>query len=414
MDIDIRVFNSIIKILFMVIFAYQIFYVIVAFVKRQPKYTNPIVYHRFAVLICARNEESVLGNLIESIKTGDYPQNLVDVYVMADNCTDSTARVAENRGAIVYTRENKTLVGKGYALEALLNKIAGDAGVDKYDGYFVFDADNLIRHDYITRMNEKFCQGYDVITSLRNSKNYGDNWLTAGCGLRFLRECKFLNLPRDILGTPCPVGGTGFLFSRKALMNRDGWHYHLLTEDIQFSVDNIIKDAKMGYCDKAMFYDEQPDDLSQSVKQRMRWRKGIFQVVASYGNKLIEGMFSGKFACYDMLACFAAPAFLSFLCFGANVFTLSVYAANGLSEMFIAKCIFDLIAGSYSTLFFIGSLTTISCWKILRCPNYKKVLYTFTFPFFMMTYLPISVMALFTNVRWTPIKHKDAKKIKEI
>lgn len=169
------------------------------------------------MLICARNEESVLGNLIESIKTGDYPQNLVDVYVMADNCTDSTARVAENRGAIVYTRENKTLVGKGYALEALLNKIAGDAGVDKYDGYFVFDADNLVRHDYITRMNEKFCQGYDVITSLRNSKNYGDNWLTAGCGLRFLRECKFLNLPRDILGTPCPVGGTGFLFSARYL-----------------------------------------------------------------------------------------------------------------------------------------------------------------------------------------------------
>lgn len=415
MKIDVDVFNMIIKIIFSAIFAYQAFYIIVPYIfKKANKSGKKINYHRFAVLICARNEEAVIGNLIESIKTRDYPQKLVDVFVMADNCTDSTALVAQNRGARVYTRYNKTLVGKGYALEALLQNIVGDYGIDNYDGYFVFDADNLIRPDYIKEMNEKFCDGYDVITGLRNSKNYGDNWLTAGCGLWFLRECKFLNLPRDILGVACPVGGTGFLFSHKALMNRGGWHYHLLTEDIQFSIDNILKNAKMGYCDSAVFYDEQTGDLGQSVNQRMRWRKGIFQVIAGYGDKLFKGIFSGNFACYDMLACFAAPAFLSFLCFGANVFTLSVYAANGLSKWLIVESVCGLIAGSYSTMFVMGRLTTLSCWKILRCPNYKKVLYTFTFPFFMMTYLPISVMALFTNVRWTPIKHKDSKKIKEI
>ncbi len=71
--------------------------------------------HRFAVLVAARNEEAVIGQLIESIQMQDYPSELVDVYVVADNCDDSTASVAREKGAFVYERFNKVHVGKGYA-----------------------------------------------------------------------------------------------------------------------------------------------------------------------------------------------------------------------------------------------------------------------------------------------------------
>ena len=37
-------------------------------------------------------------------------------------------------------------------------------------------------------MNRTFSEGYEIITSYRNSKNYGDNWITAGYALWFLRE----------------------------------------------------------------------------------------------------------------------------------------------------------------------------------------------------------------------------------
>ena len=104
-------------------------------------------------------------------------------------------------------------VGKGYALQTLLGHLEQDYPAG-FDGYFVFDADNILDPDYIAAMNRTFSQGHDIVTSYRNSKNYGDNWISAGYALWFLRESRYLNHARSLLGTSCAVSGTGFLFSR--------------------------------------------------------------------------------------------------------------------------------------------------------------------------------------------------------
>ena len=78
---------------------------------------------RYGVLICARNESAVIGQLLDSIVGQTYPGELVEVFVAADNCTDDTARIARAHGAVVYERQNKLQVGKGYALRFLLGKI---------------------------------------------------------------------------------------------------------------------------------------------------------------------------------------------------------------------------------------------------------------------------------------------------
>lgn len=127
-------------------------------------------------------------------------------FVVADNCTDATGRLAWERGAEVYYRRDRQRVGKGYALDYLLRQVKQDYG-DCFDGYFVFDADNLLEPDYISRMNETFSQGYQVVTSCRNSKNFGSNWISAGYALWFLRESEFLNHALMLLGTSCAVSG---------------------------------------------------------------------------------------------------------------------------------------------------------------------------------------------------------------
>ena len=75
----------------------------------------------------------------------------------------------------------------------------------------------------------------------RNSKNYGTNWISAGYALWFLRESRFLNGARMKLGTSCAISGTGFLVSSKMIQKDGGWKYNLLTEDIEFSTDHIIR-----------------------------------------------------------------------------------------------------------------------------------------------------------------------------
>lgn len=144
--------------------------------------------------------------------------------MVADNCTDNTAEISRQHGAIVYERFNNILVGKGYAMDYVFNKIKDEQGdYTCYDGYFVFDADNVIDVNYVMEMNKVFDSGYKVVTSYRNSKNYDTNWITAGYSLWFIREAKYLNNPRMMIKTSCAVSGTGYLVDSSIIKkNEDG------------------------------------------------------------------------------------------------------------------------------------------------------------------------------------------------
>ena len=392
----IKLINFIIATVFFVCYSYQFAYILVPYLKKEKPH-KPAELHRYAVLISARNEELVIGNLLDSISAQDYPSSLVRVFVVADNCTDKTAKVARAHGAIVYERFNDKLVGKGYALEYLLDRIGEEYG-DVFDAYMVFDADNLLSEDYISRMNETFSDGYRIITSYRNSKNYGDNWISAGYALWFLREAKYLNNARYLLGTSCAVSGTGFMFSREILKSCGGWPFHLLVEDIEFTIHNIVSGEKVGYCPRAVLYDEQPTKFSQSWKQRMRWARGYIQILRKYGGRLLHGIFAKRsFSCFDMTMNIAPAVILSFLGIIINVGAAVYSVLNGGGTDVLLQSFGQLILNTCLMMFIIGAITTISEWKNIYCSTPKKILYAFTFPLFMLTYLPICIVALFSS-----------------
>ena len=166
-------------------------------------------------MVAARNEETVIADLIHSIKVQNYPAELIDIFVIADNCTDNTADVAREAGAIVFPRSNDKLVGKGYALDYGLKAIWEQYADRDYEAFFVFDADNVLDVNYFREMNATFDNGAKASTSYRNSKNFGSNWISAGYGVWFLREAKFLNQARLTLNTSCAVSGTGFFIVRR-------------------------------------------------------------------------------------------------------------------------------------------------------------------------------------------------------
>ena len=368
------------------------------------------------MLISARNEEAVIGQLLDSIARQDYPADLVTTFVVADNCTDSTAQVARDAGAVVFERFNKLRVGKGYALDFLLDQIKEQYGAEWFDGYFVFDADNLLQRDYITRMNEVFDQGCAIVTSYRNSKNYGDNWISAGYALWFLRDAAFLNAPRAQLGISCVVAGTGFLFSGEIMRRCGGWPFHTLTEDTEFTVHNILQGEKIGYCGAAEIFDEQPTRLSQSWRQRLRWAKGYLQVLRKDGGRLAAGIFSKNGpSCFDMLMSILPAMVLTFcsVLFGSAATVLQLILGKNILPILVAFA--ASFAVPYLLLLLVGIITTATQWHSIRATAFKKVLYTFTFPLFMLTYIPISIAAIFSpKVEWKPIEHKVAVSISEM
>ena len=108
--------NFAIVVLFTLLYLYQGFYVVVGLVRRRwSDRHQPAKLHRFAAIVSARNEEAVIGELLESLRKQDYPAELLDLYVVADNCTDGTAEAARRAGAFVYERFDQSKKGKGYA-----------------------------------------------------------------------------------------------------------------------------------------------------------------------------------------------------------------------------------------------------------------------------------------------------------
>ena len=407
-------------IFFTAAYAYQFVYLAVGLFGKGKQVRQDAKLHRYAAIISARNEEGVIGDLVKSLKAQNYPAHLLDVFVVADNCTDSTAAVARKAGATVYERFNKVQVGKGYAMDWLFHRIFEDKGEQTYDAFLVFDADNLVDPNFVREMNKMFDTGeYAALTSYRNSKNFCDNWISAGYALWFLREARFLNRPRTQLGVNCAVSGTGFLIAGDVIREDGGWPYHLLTEDIEFSIACAVRGRKIGYCGTAVVYDEQPVQFRQSWDQRMRWSKGFYQVDAKYGARLVKGFCQKptrkSWSCYDMFMTVAPGMLLTLVTIAFNL--VMCFACLG-QPMYIIRGIFD-VAGSflvstvcsfYLGLLLYGLLTVLCEWKQIQIPNYKKILYVFTFPIFMFTYIPISLAALVQKVEWKPIYHTGSQK----
>ncbi|MBO7674104.1 MAG: glycosyltransferase family 2 protein [Atopobiaceae bacterium] len=411
--------NLIIWVAFTLAYLYQVIYMVWVLIKGMVTLPPAKKNHSYAFVIAAHNEEPVIGNLVKSILSQNY-DGRIDCFVVADNCTDTTAELAEKAGAIAWRRDDLVRKGKSWALDYAFGRILDEYG-DTYEGFFVMDADNILSPDYVRVMNDAFDEGYLVCTSYRNSKNFDSSWVSSAYATWFLREARFLNNARMMLGTSCAISGSGWLVSAAIVRGMHGWRFHTLTEDIQFSTFCCAHGIQIGYA-PAEFFDEQPVTFKASWTQRMRWTKGFYQVFFSYCKNLLHGMFvRHRFASYDMLMTVAPGMLLSLISMLLN----SVYLILGsLSHGYLATpdevrmCLGSLLmtfVSMYAMFFVIGLLTTVVERKhIYARKRWRVVTNLFTFPLFMFTYIPMAVIALFKKVEWIPTKHDIAVNFDEV
>ena len=427
--------------------------------------------HKYAVLIAARNEENVIQNLIESIKLQDYPKELVTIFVVADNCTDKTAEIARQNGAICYERFDSEHRTKGFALQFLVECIRRDYGIHTYDAYMIFDADNLLKSDFISRMNDSFDAGEKIVTSYRNTKNFGDNWISASYGIHWLRTVLSEHKARSFFGLATRIQGTGFLFASEIIDG--GWNYTSLTEDRAFCADAVVQGYKISYNHEAEFYDEQPIDIKTAMRQRIRWAKGHLQGFVETGWQLFSHIFkknetktkeeiendpalaSGAkfhFMSFDMLslvfpygfACFLRDVvvfILEFIVVTSSIFLIGPaffpsvmsYAPTALKTVLdllgigitatngLAVLILFLVFSFASFVFSYLSNSLVAAYVFImerkRIPKIsleKKIWFCLTFPLFDLIGKIANLIACLTKVEWKPIKHGVSTNIAEI
>ncbi len=389
---------------------YQLLISLCSLVKLKDKPLLEEKENRFMAIIPAHNEEMVVGNLIESLKNQNYPKDKYDIYVIADNCTDMTKKIAESAGAIVYERrspmEERT---KGHALQWFLRKkIAENA---QYDAFCVFDADNIVDENFLVSMNKKLCQGEEVVQGYRDIKNPTDSWVSAGYAIFYWMMNRFYHLARYNLGLSPLINGTGFMV-KFDVVKPNGWETETLTEDIEFSLQRIIAGKKLGWSTDAIVYDEQPVEFKQSWSQRSRWTVGHIQCMGIYTKQLAVAVKEKKTAMnFDGLLYIVGsiPMFI------ITLLLLSLNFILYITNNFTGAELIENYARYLIPTFLLPIGTALVIMVLDKKPIKPMIKGLLCYPLFLGSWLLINFKCLFKReTKWEKIEHVRDIKIHEV
>ena len=431
--------NSVFSIISLIILLLFLHYVVIAIAGlfKYKKYPEVEHKNRFGLIIPAKNEETVVANLIQSVRDNNYPQELLDIFVVAHNCSDSTAKIARENNAYVYEYNNPNENTMGYAIRYLFSQIDKDFGTKNYDGFFIFNADNTFEKNYFNKMNDAF-EYYDkkyVISSFRQASNFNENLMTVMYGIYFAISCYLGARGRTLFNTSNRIFGCGYLFNSDLV--KDGWDYYSLTEDLEFSTREFIKGTEIRYCDEAIFYDEQPTSFRIMWRQRLRWARGVLIVSREHLLSCIKSIFDhnrkNRFAVYDMstfisriitVIIFSYLLRLLFLLFtplfGESIKDAFLYWDHTKTwwyNIFSSKstgALFSFISGLISSILLsiITYITTLFIGRNrFQSLSFGKIIGgLLLFPLFILSQFVLDIQALLSkNLIWKQIPHTGKK-----
>ncbi len=248
--------------------------------SKRPSAAGALVT-RFAIVIPAHNEELLLPRLLSSTRNQDYPGDLFETIVVADNCTDSTADIGRHQAATVLERFDEEKRGKGYAIKWALETI----DLNKYDAVLIVDADCFIDTNALRSLDQAM-QEKQVIQCYSGVGNPDESWFT-----RLLDVSRTINNiiyspAKQRLGLSCELTGTGMCFATR-LLRKYGWDAFTVGEDWEYYAKLIQNGETVGFDRNAKVYHQESSSLKQATSQRMRWSSGRFAVAWGYGFRLL-------------------------------------------------------------------------------------------------------------------------------
>lgn len=283
---------------------YNLFLSLFGFKRGGRSYEKQAPSARFLILVPAHNEQEVIAGMINNLLALEYPKELYDFYIIADNCTDDTARIARDMGAhvIVTQKEGKdSPTGKPIALRKALLAIPDYA--EKYDLLMIFDADNLMDASILSEVNSQYISENkpEIIQCYLGTKNR-NGLVAVFYHVTYTITNRFMNLSKYRLGWNVVVGGTGFAIQTSYLKSRGGWTTMSLTEDFEMQVDVSINGGRILWNHNVRIYDEKPTNLLASFRQRVRWCQGHWFVALRNTPRMFKVWLHGQISFGEMLS----------------------------------------------------------------------------------------------------------------
>lgn len=229
----------------------------------------------FSIVVPAHNEAQSIAATVQSLCAIDYPKDKFAVVVVADNCSDETAKIAQQAGARVLQRTHETLKGKGYALEfaydLLLKESISDAIV-------VVDADTIVSDNLLQAFAARLAQGALAVQAEYGVRNPDSSWRTRLMAVALAMFHRLRSLARERLRVSAGLRGNGMCFS-KALLQQFGQHAYGLVEDVEYGITLGLGGVRVFYADEAKVLGEMVSGAKASESQRQRWEQGRSQLI---------------------------------------------------------------------------------------------------------------------------------------
>ena len=354
---------------------------------------------KFSILIPARYESKVIENLLISLNKQTVKVNPKDVFVIIESLEDKTYEIVKKYHMNIILRKKLDLKRKGYALEEAFNYLKEKNKI--YDLYFIFDADNILDKNFIKEMLITYKSGYDIACGYRVIKNKKLNIYSISSILTFSLLNNISNQNKIKKNLNVILSGTGFYFSKEVI--KDGYNFHSLTEDYELSLYSILNNYSSTYNNKAIYYDEQPEDYKTTVNQRIRWIKGYLESRKKYMKSFKNNLFVKHFNKASIIYEYIGMKPYIFMLFSILYFV--IYN--------IIKFKFFYILFVIMFIYFILMIITIVLLKKEKFNfklNFKeKILVIFYNPFFILSYILCFFKAICTkNVEWKRIDHNNS------
>lgn len=380
-----------------VVFFWSTFVVLIGLLFKERKHPDRGLRLRFAILVCARNEERVIRLPVKSVMMSQYPAAKRDVIVLADNCTDRTVECARSAGAVVWEKTTPSQ-GKGDVLAWGVERVVREGG---YDAIAVFDADNVMSDTWLDSANAALQDGETVVTGRRHSSNARTNVITGWYTVYWDMMNELSNRVRTNLRLSGKLTGTGFAFLLSALPP-EGWKTVTMVEDVEFTVQHNLRGGRVAYLSDADYSDEQPESVRAMWRQLRRWATGGWQVLFRYVWAWARGMLTRPtprlFDSFFAIIMGISVAFIHFF----NLATLIMKLIRGES---VEQALMFFV-GVFGFVFVMGWVTGFGAVALSQKKRSPKWLSVVTFPLFSLI---LSASVLYTLVfptrRWKPIIH---------
>jgi GT2 family glycosyltransferase len=338
---------------------------------RVPASSEPL--RRFRFVVPAHNESAGIAATVASLRDVDYPRELFEVVVVADNCQDDTAEQARAAGATVLERNDTEKRGKGYALDHAFS--ATPAGVD---AVVVIDADTLVSRNILRAFAARRELGAQAIQADYAVRNPDAAWRTRLVAIAFGAFHIVRSRARERLRLSCGLRGNGMCFATELLQKVPHRAYSVV-EDVEYGLRLGEAGHRVHYTDEAHVYGEMVTTSAAANTQRRRWEEGRKLLVRQNAGRLLRAGLRGDRVLLDLAIDLLVPPLSSIaltmllgslagaalmLGLGAPAVSLAAYGA-GLSAVVLYVLRGWMVSGTgLRGLLDLGLAPVYVAWKV--------------------------------------------------